>query len=77
MPGPPLAARELVVQQDYEHHRCGRREKVTDPKALDTKTTFDAPGRTVAKVEDQGQGNLNRKTEYHYKGLGRRIKKVV
>ncbi len=59
---------DTVLVTTYRYDSEGRRDKVTDPKAIDTVTVYDKLGRTTAKVEDES--GLDRKTEYEYSARG-------
>ncbi len=66
----PPASSDTVLVTSYSYDTAGRQDTVTDPRGIETETEFDDLGRSIAKIEDAGMGNLNRKTEYQYNAAG-------
>jgi RHS repeat-associated protein len=65
----------LVTSYHYDSE--GRQDTVTDPKAIVSKTVYDQLGRSIAKIEDEGSGKLNRKTEYQYNAQGSLVRIIA
>jgi RHS repeat-associated protein len=66
------ARSDTVLVTSYDYNDAGWVQDVTDPRGLDTRTLYDALGRTTATIQNYTDGvpttNTNGTTQYAYDG---------
>ncbi len=65
---------DTILLTSFDYDSAGRQWKVTDPKAIESRTFFDALGRTTKTIENYVDGTVgddnDKTTEYTYNAAG-------
>jgi len=67
----PPSRSDTVLVTSYAYNNAGLRDTATDARGTAQKTNYDALGRVIAEIEDDGLNNLNRKTEFEFNAKDR------
>lgn len=65
---------DTILVTNFDYDSAGRQWKVTDPKGIESRTSFDALGRTTKTIENYVDGTVgddnDKTTEYTYNAAG-------